>query len=93
MPQVDRRETMLQVTAPATLPEVADRYLKPRANHCASVRLWLHPELRPVVVLIHGYLGGRFWIMEVIPAPAPSPAQRYISRPTRRRCDTYHWRR
>jgi pimeloyl-ACP methyl ester carboxylesterase len=48
------------------VPEVAERYESKQDNTSAAARLWLHPgsEPRPVIVLIHGYLGGRHGIEE-----------------------------
>jgi pimeloyl-ACP methyl ester carboxylesterase len=40
------------------LPDISDRYHALADNRRAAARLWLHPEPRPVVVLVHGYLGG-----------------------------------
>jgi len=40
------------------LPEVQEQYDRVAENHMATARLIVHPEPRPVMVLIHGYLGG-----------------------------------
>lgn len=51
------------------LPEVQEQYERITENHTATARLVVHPEPRPLVILIHGYLGGvhamerRIWPM------------------------------
>lgn len=51
------------------LPEVQEQYDRVEENQTATARLVLHGEPRPVVILIHGYLGGahrlerRIWPM------------------------------
>ncbi|MEB2312487.1 MAG: alpha/beta hydrolase family protein [Polyangiaceae bacterium] len=42
------------------LPAVAERYLRHAENRIAAARLYSHREPRPVAVLIHGYLGGKY---------------------------------
>ncbi len=44
------------------LPELDERYGKYTQNHSAAARLFQAPsaERRPVIVLIHGYLGGQY---------------------------------
>jgi pimeloyl-ACP methyl ester carboxylesterase len=46
--------------------DVAERYESKQDNTRAAARLWLHDDdaPRPVLVLIHGYLGGRHGIEE-----------------------------
>jgi pimeloyl-ACP methyl ester carboxylesterase len=38
--------------------ELDDRYHRHVANHRAAARVWLHPEPRSAIVLIHGYMAG-----------------------------------
>lgn len=45
-------------------PVPRDEYLSHPENRTARARLWLHPEPRPAVVCVHGYLGGRWSIEE-----------------------------
>jgi dipeptidyl aminopeptidase/acylaminoacyl peptidase len=45
-------------------PEVATRYQRHVENRSAAARLWLHPEPRPAVVLVHGYLAGQHSVEE-----------------------------
>jgi len=40
------------------LPEVQEQYDRISENHTATARLILHDTPRPMVILIHGYLGG-----------------------------------
>jgi pimeloyl-ACP methyl ester carboxylesterase len=40
------------------LPEVQAQYEREEANQTATVRLIVHEKPRPLVILIHGYLGG-----------------------------------
>ncbi|HEX7671605.1 MAG TPA: hypothetical protein VF395_18555, partial [Polyangiaceae bacterium] len=54
------------------LPEVQEEYERIEENHTATARLVLHDEPRPVMILIHGYMGGahrmerRIWPMSFI---------------------------
>jgi len=41
-------------------PDVKDAYVAHERNRTAHARLFLAPESRPVVVAIHGYLGGQY---------------------------------
>jgi dienelactone hydrolase len=45
------------------LPEICNKYLGHARNRTAHARLFLAPEPRPLVVLVHGYLGGT-WALE-----------------------------
>ncbi len=45
------------------LPEIRDKYLAHIRNRTAYARLYLAAEPRPLAVLVHGYLGGR-WMLE-----------------------------
>lgn len=51
------------------LPEVQEQYDRDEQNRTATARLVIHDEPRPIVILIHGYLGGvhrmerRIWPM------------------------------
>lgn len=40
--------------------EIAERYTRYAENQVACARLFLHSRRRPVVILIHGYLGGQY---------------------------------
>ncbi|MCC6876144.1 MAG: hypothetical protein IT378_17685 [Sandaracinaceae bacterium] len=44
--------------------DVRERYLSRPANEVAHARLWLHDRPRPAVLLIHGYMGGRYGVEE-----------------------------
>lgn len=44
-------------------PVPRDEHLAFTENLTARARLWLHPDPRPAVVCVHGYLGGR-WAVE-----------------------------
>ncbi len=47
------------------VPDVAGRYLARRENRVARARVFLHRDApRPAVLLIHGYLGGRYAVEE-----------------------------
>ncbi len=46
------------------LPEMRERYYAKIENRHAAARLSLHAEPRPVVVLIHGYMGGQYAVEE-----------------------------
>ncbi len=46
------------------LPELRERYQKARDNADAAARLFLHPEPRPLMVLIHGYMAGQHPVEE-----------------------------
>jgi pimeloyl-ACP methyl ester carboxylesterase len=54
------------------LPEVQEEYDRIEENHTATARLVLHDDPRPVVILVHGYLGGahrmerRIWPMSFL---------------------------
>jgi pimeloyl-ACP methyl ester carboxylesterase len=60
---------VLDATWPSTatpyLEEVRTRYLAFEANQPAHARLYVSPSPRPAVVLVHGYLGGRWSVEEV----------------------------
>lgn len=67
-PNVDLRATLpgglrvLDVSWPSDyqtfLPEVAEQYGRDVRNRTATARLIVHEQPRPLVILIHGYLGG-----------------------------------
>lgn len=40
--------------------EIAGRYTLVEENHTVAARLYAHPEPRPVVVLVHGYMAGHW---------------------------------
>lgn len=42
------------------LESFSERYLRTRENHVAAARLFARARPRPVAVLIHGYMAGRF---------------------------------
>lgn len=44
------------------LPAIAARYRG--GGHPAAARLWLHPEPRPVMILVHGYMAGQHHVEE-----------------------------
>ena len=46
------------------LASYADRYLENRENWTCSARLFTRPSQRPVVIIVHGYMSGKFAIEE-----------------------------
>lgn len=45
-------------------PNMQERCARLTESHVAHVRLHQHAKPRPVVILVHGYLGGAFWLEE-----------------------------
>lgn len=46
------------------LPAMQERWQRLTGSHHTHARLHLHPERRPALILVHGYLGGAFWLEE-----------------------------
>jgi pimeloyl-ACP methyl ester carboxylesterase len=44
----------------AYLPDLSERYLRTRENHVAAARLFTRERPRPLAIIIHGYMTGRF---------------------------------
>lgn len=42
------------------LPELEERYARYPSNQVAATRFFFHEQPRPVMILIHGYLGGQY---------------------------------
>lgn len=45
-------------------PTMQERWSRLTGSHTAHVRLHLHATPRPALILVHGYLGGAFWLEE-----------------------------
>lgn len=45
-------------------PDMQERWGRFEHSHTVHARLHLHDQPRPVVILVHGYLGGAFWLEE-----------------------------